>query len=484
MNTSVEKLGPSRVRMTVSVSAAEVDEAVDEAYKRLAKKIKVPGFRAGKAPKPVIDTHVGREAVIADAQDALLNESYGRALDAEGIRPIASPQIGELGLMEPGKDFEFVAEVDVRPELSLSSVEGLRIHVPPSKATDREIDAQVEHLRERFASLEPVEDRGVEANDFVLISFVGTLDGEEYEGNKVDRYLYEMNRGLMPEEFDAALLGTESGATVTATFPIPETSSEKSYVGKTASFEITVHEIKAKKLPEVDDEFAANVGGYDSVAEMREKLREQLDQSKAVGHGREVERSARAALAERLEGEVPETMVENTHSQMMRDFITGLETRGISMQEYFKATNGNLADLEEGIGEQARQAVTEELALEALFRRQGWAVTDEDIDAEISELAGSSDTDPAELRQKWAESGVLSVLREQIMHRRAVQWLLDPANVEVIETDDPELLAGTKGTKQAASKMTKKTPAKKAAKPALAETEPVAAHTQESLMEE
>ncbi|MDO8986893.1 MAG: trigger factor family protein, partial [Coriobacteriia bacterium] len=160
MKTTVERLDPAKVRLTVNVPAVEVDEAIAAANKRIAKKVKIPGFRAGKAPKPMIDTHIGREAVIADAQDELLNESYGAALDAEGLRPLGQPEIGELDLMEAGKDFDFVAEVEVRPELTLSSTDGLSVNVSPAVATDHEIDAQIDATRDRFATLEPVEDRG------------------------------------------------------------------------------------------------------------------------------------------------------------------------------------------------------------------------------------------------------------------------------------------------------------------------------------
>lgn len=436
MKTSVEKLGPSKVRLTVTVTVPEVDEAVDAAYKRMAKKVKVPGFRAGKAPRPVIDTHVGREAVIADAQDELLNDSYGKALDAEGIRPIANPEIGEIELMEPGKEFEFVAEVETRPELTLSSIKGLSVTLPSPTASDEEIDAQIDHTRERFATLEPVDDRGVQADDFVLLSFVGKVDGEEYDGNSVDKYLYEMNRGLMPAEFDEGLIGLRPGDEATISFEIPDTSSVEEYVGKTASFDVTVHEVKAKVLPVVDDEFASNVGGFDTVEEMRANLKEQMDRSKAIGRARELERSVRAALAERLEGEVPQQMVENTAGQMMRDFINGLESQGTNLKDYIAATGVSLETIQHDVDEQAAESVRQELALEALFRHQGWEITDADIEDEIMKIADSRESDPAELRRKWEETGVIAVLREQIMHRRAVEWLVDPANVEFLEESD------------------------------------------------
>lgn len=454
MNTTVERLDPAKVRLSVTVSAAEVDEAIEDAYKRIAKKVKIPGFRSGKAPRPMIDTHVGREAVVADAQDELLNTSYGDALDAEGLRPLAQPEIGELDLMEAGKEFSFVAEVEVRPELTLSSVEGLSVNVPPATATDREIDAQIDYTRDRFATLEPVEDRGVQADDYVLISFTGTVGGEAYEGNVVDKYLYEMNKGMMPEEFDAGLVGVKPGGETTVSFEIPEGSSNPEFVGKTAEFQITVHEIKAKVLPEVDDEFASNVGGFDSVADMRESLRDQMNKSKALGYAREVERAVRVALADRLEGDVPEVMVESAKGGMLRDFVNSLESRGTSLEDYLAATGGDIEALQNGIAEQAAQSVREELALEALFRHLGYEITDADIDAEISLLAGDAQADPTELRKKWEDSGVIAVLKEQITHRKAIEWLMADGNVEIKEVlpESEQAEAGTKEEKPAKSK--------------------------------
>ena len=437
MDTSFDRLDDHTVKLTVTVTAEEVDAAIDAAYRRMAKNVRIPGFRPGKAPKPMIDTHVGREAVLADAQDELLNEQYGEALDRHGLRPIGSPEVGELDLMKAGEPFEFTAEVEVRPELTLSSIEDLSATVPPAKTTDREIDAQIEHTRERFAQLEPVEDRGVAADDFVLISFIGKIDGEEYEGNVVDKYLYEMGRGLMPAEFDEGLIGTMPGGEAVASFVISEHSSNPEHVGKPATFDVSVHEIKAKVLPEIDDEFASNVGGYDSVEEMRESLREQMDSTKAVGHVRLVERAAREALAGRLEGDAPEAMIENAKNGMMRDFINNLESRQMTLKDYLEVTGSNLEQVENDIGEQARASVREELALEALFRQMGWEITDEDVDAELAALAGAGESDPAELRKKWTEAGVMPVLHEQIMHKRAVRWLMDAENVKIIEEETP-----------------------------------------------
>lgn len=443
MNTSVEKLEPSRVRLTVNITAAEVDEAIDTAYKQVAGKVRIPGFRAGKAPKPMIDTHVGREAVLSEAQDNLLNDTYMKAISAEGLRPMDQPEIGELDMIEAGKDYEYVAEIEVRPELTLSSVEGLKVEVAPAEASDREVDAQIEHTRERFATLEPVEDRGVEKDDFVLLSFTGLIEGEAYEGNVVDQYLYELSRGLMPEEFDAAMIGAKPGDQVVAEFVIPDTTSNPDFAGKNATFTIDIHEIKAKALPALDDEFAANAGGFDTLEEMRTSVRDQLNHAKTVGRTRQLEQAARAAIAERLVGDVPETLIVNTQSDMTREFIGGLESRNINIVDYLQATGIEMDTFEASMREQAVDVARQELALEALFRKQGWEVTDADIDAEIATLSGSSEADPAELRRKWEVSGVLELLRAQVMHRRALEWLVDPENVTIEEVEPAAPAADT-----------------------------------------
>jgi len=436
LETSLERIDGHTVRLTVTVPAEEVDKAIDEAYKRVAKKVKVPGFRAGKAPKPIIDTHVGRDAVISDAQDEVLAESYSKALDAEGLRPVQQPEIDDIEVLEPGKPFEYVAEVIVRPELTLSSIEGLEVDLPSARATDAEVDAQIEHFRDRFATLEPVEDRSIAEDDFVLLSFVGKIDGEEYEGNTVDKYLYEMGRGLMPDEFEQALVGAKAGEQVNAEYVIPETSSNPDFVGKPATFEVTIHEVKAKVLPEVDADFAMNVGGFESVDDLRDSIREQLDRTKSLGRARAREREARRALAQRLEGDVPQQMVDATREQIKRDFVSSLQSREMTLEQYMQVTETDMEQLEADFTQQAEDAVREELALEALFRRLGYEITEDDVTEAVKEMAGASEADPEELRVKWEAAGVMPVLHEQIMHKRAIAWLMDDTNVGINESEE------------------------------------------------
>jgi trigger factor len=430
LKTTVEPLEGNRVKVTVTVPASDVDAAVADVYVQLAKQVRVPGFRKGKAPRPIIDTHVGRERVLADASQAVVERTYEKAIDAEGVRPIDQPDLGELPVVAEGEDYTYVAEVEVRPELGLTGDwQKLKITVPPREASEADVTSQIDQLRDRFASLEPVEDRGVQLGDFVLLSFVSLLDGEPYEGNTVDKYLYETGKAQMPQEFEDALIGAQPGDTVMATFTIPESSSNPEYVGKSATFDITVHEIKAKQLPEVDEEFATNAGGFDSVEQMRVDIKTRLDQQYGLHHLQETERRARIALAEHLDGEEPETMVMQRRDNMVRDFFNNLEQRGISLREYVSSSGVDPEKIQKDIEDEARARVRQELALEALFRAEGLAVTDADLEAEIADLAESAGKSPEELRREWEEAGMLAVLREHATQRKAVEWLLDHAEI-------------------------------------------------------
>jgi len=463
LKTAVERLEGSKVKLTVTVPAEDVDRAVDSAYKTLSQKYRFPGFRPGKAPRPILDQQIGKENILAEATESVVNESYSKALDLEQLRPIESPELEELDVVVPGSEFTYEAEIEVRPELELTDYAGFEVPLPEREATQDDIDVQLEVARERFASLEPVEDRGVEPGDFVLLSFTGDVDGEPYEGNVVDKYLYEMNRGLMPAEFDTGIVGAKPGDERRVDFEIPETSSNAEFVGKKAGFDITIHEIKSKVLPQVDDEFAANVGGFDSAEEMIADLKSRIDLQKGNAHDRLREQRARELLAAKLEGEVPEAMLLSRQQTMMRDFLNMLESREMPIDQYLQSNGIDMDTLEADIKNQAEQSIREELALEALFRHQGMEVTDEDIDAELAEIATSTETSAEDARKRWEELGLMAVIREQIMHRKAIMWLLD--NITVTE----ETPAGETETE---SKGTKKTAPKKAARNKKKDAEP------------
>lgn len=441
MQTSVERLSGVTVAVTVTVPAERVADAVSDAYSRATSRLRVPGFRPGKAPRPIVDARIGADAILDDARGSLIEDTYPEALDSERLRPIDQADFGQLADLIEGEPYTYTATVEIRPEFQLTSEDPISVTVPSTKATEREIDAQIEFTRERFATLEPV-GRGVQEGDFVLLSFVGKVDGEGYDDNVVDKYLYETGRGVMPPEFDRALIGAEAGQSRRAEFVIPDTTSDPGYAGKTASFDIDVHEVKAKALPELDDAFAAEVGGYESLDELREDIRRRIEESRAVGQPHEIERSARAVLASRVEGKIPEAMISHRANSLTEEFFGQLEERQISIEDYVQATGVGVEQIHADIAVRAESLLREELALEALCRQQGLEVTEQDVEQEVAELAGDETGAAERMMERLRGTGTLPIVREQIAHRKAIRWLMD--NVEVIEAErEPD--AGTAG---------------------------------------
>lgn len=447
LTTTSEPLAGDNVKLTVTASADEVDKAITAAYAKIGGKIRVPGFRKGKAPRPVIDNIYGRPNVMAEATEQLVNDTYPRAIDAEELRPIESPDTGELETVEPGTEYTYEVEVSVRPELELESYQNIEVEVPPKDVTEADIDAQIDDLRERFGSLAPVEGRGVDAKDHVLVSFIGYVDGETYEGNQVDKYLYEMSRGLMPKAFDDGLLGMKPGEEKRIEFVVPETSSNQEFWGKTAQFDLTVHEIKATELAPLDDGFAQQIG-FDTVEAMRDDIRKRLVTQKQYAWQHTKEKRAREEIARRTPGEIPEAMIEGRKRGLLQDFVHELEAKGTTIEAYTAATGTTTEDLNATVSADAEELIREDLALESLFRKLGMKVTEEDLDREFEEMGRATKETAEQARAKWTEMGLLPVIRDGVMRRKAVEWLMENVTEVVVDpsearesTDAPE---GTK----------------------------------------
>lgn len=453
MNTTLEKLEDNRVRITITHTTEEVATAVKGAYSRISRQVKIQGFRPGRAPRPVIDTHVGRESVLAEALQQLVDQSYTRAIEEHRVRPIENPDTGELDLLEEGKEYTYTAEVGTRPELTLSSVEDLKATTPSTATTDAEIDAQIEQLRSQHATLDAVEDRGIEEKDFALVSFQGNVDGSAAEDLKIDKYLYELGQGVMPIEFDAGLIGAKPGDKVQVEFEVPDSVANPDYSGKQAVFDVEVFEIKVKVMPEIDDEFATNATGLESLAELREDIRRHLDENKMAAHVRLAERGALAALAERLVGDVPDQLISTRARTMTDEFFQNLGGRGMSPDDYMQATGLSIDDVYADMAAEAGIRVREELALEALYRQVGLEFTDEEVDEEIASLAQSNEIEAAVMRERLIDAGAMAIVRERLAHRHATNWLME--HVEFVE-ERPEESAAAETPKKKASASKKK----------------------------
>ena len=431
VKTNVETVEDSRTKLTVTVEAGKVDEAIKAAFKKLAKEVRIPGFRPGKAPRKMLEQALGSDYVLSQAAEDLINDTYALALDQEGLRVMGEAKFEDPEDLAEGKDFTYSVVVDTRPTFGLSSTD-IEIKMPPRETTEAEINAQIEDSRERLAGLEPVEDRAVEADDFVMISFTSTLDGEDYEGSSIDKYMYELGRGYMPQEFEEALIGANPGDKVVAEFVVEDTGANTEYAGKTLHFDIDVHEIKKKVLPEVNDDFAVSAG-FENLEDMRKEIKEYIESQKQQSYDRVMDERLVSELADKLEGEAPEALVESRKASMKREFENMLKERDIEFDQYLAMSQIDAEQYDADLSTQAHIATTNDLALEALAAAQKLEATEDDIAAEFVEIADALKMSVEAARAKWQEFGLNTSLKDEVARKKALTWLRENAKVTIDE---------------------------------------------------
>lgn len=433
VKTSVEQLESGQVKLAVTIGADKVDAAVKKAYKTVANQVKIPGFRPGKAPRNVIDSTVGREYILSEATEDLVNGTYVQALDEAGLRPVGKLDFDDIeDPVVEGQEFTYALTMNPRPQLTLTSTD-VEIKMVSRDATPQEVQDQIDMTRDRFASLEPVEARPVAVGDFVSISFTSTLDGQDYEGSKLDSYLYETGKSMMPEEFESAIIGASPGDKVVAEFVVEDTGSNSEFAGKTLHFDIEINEIKEKNLPEVNDDFASMVG-FNSVEEMEAEIRSYIQSQKDGSYERIRDERLVSALSDLIDGEVPAELILTRRESLMRDFEDRLKQNDLDMRTYFQNTGIDPEQFEKDMTIQAQITVSQDLALEALAREKGLEATDEDLEAEYAEIAEQFKISVDDAKAQWAEYGLKTTLFDQVSRRKSIEWLRENATITIDET--------------------------------------------------
>ena len=453
METKVEALQDSTVKLTVTVEAKDIDRRIKRAYKDFANRYNFPGFRKGHAPRPVIDNAVGAETVRASVTDEVINELYPLAIDAENLFPQGQPDFGEPGLVEGGKDYVFEATVAVKPELELSSYDPVEVKLLPEHATDSEIDMQIESLTEHYFTYEnsPANTK-VKADSTVELKMSATDDdGNAIETLASENRMYTLGSGLLPAAFDEEIVGMKKGETKQFKIDNPGSGATltASLAGKTAtiSFDVEVLVVKKKVMPEITDEWVKDTLGFENVAELRERVAESIEEQKADILPRMKENQCLMAIAERLVGEPSEAMCEENESQLLQSFFQQLQARGQSFDKYLKSQNLTSDQFKEDVKLQAADEAKQDLALDAWARHFDIVATDEEVS---EEFAKTGVDDPAALEQEWREAGRLHLIREGIVRAKAMEAILDGA--VVTEFDDTAEAEEEKPAKKASKK--------------------------------
>ena len=417
----------SKMVLEIEVQPDEVDRHFATAYKHVAERTKVPGFRPGKAPRHVIDRFVGRGSVLAEAMDHLVSDSYGAALDQTDVIPIDNPEIDldPAGLAE-GQGITFTATVPVRPDVQLGAYTGYSFGLEVPEVTDEQVGQVIEELREQQATLRPVDGRGAADGDIASVKFTGTIDGEPFEGGSADRLPLVIGEDRMIPGWEQQLIGLEIGGTKGFDITFPDDYRVEELRGKEAHFEVELLDLREKLLPEVTDDFAKSVGDVETVDELRAEIRDAME--------KRADAEARHAFGDRIidfavsnaSVELPEVMVANEVEIMRDELQSRLGQQRIGLDQYLALAKQTPEELTNELREPATRRVKTLLVLSAIAEKEGIDASDEDIDAEIAEQMARYGED-AKLREYLTSRRGRSYLRMTLRNRTLVETLVDRA---------------------------------------------------------
>ncbi|MCB7305248.1 trigger factor [Bariatricus massiliensis] len=398
MSLQVEKLEHNMAKLTVEVSAEELEGALQKAYQKQKGKISVPGFRKGKVPRQMIEKMYGPEIFYDDAANALIPEAYSKAYDESGLDIVSQPKI-DVVQIEKGKAFIFTAEVAVKPEVTLGQYKGLEVDKISNRVTAKEVDAKLEEEQQKNARTITVEGRPVQDKDEVILDFEGFVDGVAFEGGKGENYPLTIGSGAFIPGFEEQLIGAEPEKEVEVKVTFPEEYQAEELQGKDAVFKCTVHEIKAKELPELDDEFASEVSEFDTLDEYKADIKVKIKEQKTNEGKRAQEDQAVEAIIANSEMDIPEAMVDTQTRQMVDDFAQRLQQQGLSMEQYMQFTGMTAEKMLEEMRPQAEKRIKTRLVLEAVAKAENIEISDEKLDEEIAKMAKAYQMEADKLKE-------------------------------------------------------------------------------------
>ncbi|MDG3142956.1 trigger factor [Streptococcus suis] len=426
MSTSFETKSTNRGVISFTIGQDKIKPALDKAFKKVKKNLNAPGFRKGHMPRAIFNQRFGEEALYEDALNAILPEAYEAAVAELGLDVVAQPKV-DVKSMEKGQDWEIIAEVVTKPEVKLGAYKDLEVSVDTSKdVSEEEVTEKIERERKNLAEL-VVKEGAAETGDTVVIDFVGSVDGVEFDGGKGDNFSLELGSGQFIPGFEDQLVGSKAGDKVDVNVTFPEDYQAADLAGKDALFVTTVHEVKAKEVPELDDELAKDIDeDVETLDELKAKYRKELEAAKEIAYKDAVEGAAiELAVANAEIVELPEEMVEAEVSRAMNEFMGNMQRQGISPDMYFQLTGTTQEDLQKQYQADADKRVKTNLVVEAVAKAEGFDVSDEEVEKEITDLAAEYNMDAAQVRSLLTPD----MLRHDIAMKKAVEVITSTAKV-------------------------------------------------------
>ncbi|NSC46119.1 trigger factor [Mediterraneibacter gnavus] len=415
MSLQVEKLEHNMAKLTVEVAAEDVEKALQAAYLKQRKQINIPGFRKGKVPRQMIEKMYGPEVFYDEAANNMIPDAYAKAYDESELDIVSQPKI-EVVQMEKGKPFIFTAEVATKPEVTLGDYKGLKVDKVSTRVTQKEVDEEIEKERERNARTIEVTDRAVQDKDEVTLDFEGFVDGVAFEGGKGEDYPLTIGSGSFIPGFEEQLIGAEIDKEVEVNVTFPKEYHSEELAGKDATFKCTVHTIKAKELPELDDEFASEVSECETMDAYRAEVKKNIKERKERTGKEKKENQAVDQAIENAQMDIPEAMIEFQVRQMADDFARRIQQQGLTVEQYFQFTGMTAEKMMEEMRPQAEKSIKTRLVLEAIVKAENIEVSDERVEEELTKMAEAYQMEVEKLKEFMGENE-----KKQIKEDLAVQ---------------------------------------------------------------
>lgn len=425
MSLQVETLEKNMAKLTIEVPAEEFEKAIEKAYQKNKGKMSVPGFRKGKVPRKMIEKMYGTGIFYEDAANIIIPEAYANEIENCELEIVSQPSI-DVVQIESGKPFIFTAEVATKPEVELGEYKGVQVERKAVEVTDEEVDKALEEERDKQSRMVPVEGRAVENGDMVTIDFEGFVDGVAFEGGKGTDYPLTIGSHSFIDTFEDQLVGKNVGEEVEVNVTFPEQYQAEELQGKPAMFKVAIKEIKAKELPELDDDFAQDVSDFDTLAEYKEDLKKKLVEKKEEEAKEAFEEAVVEAVVSNAKMEIPAPMVDLQVKTMADNFARRITSQGLSMEQYMQFTGMTPEKLEEQMRPQALKTIESRLVLEAIVKAENIQATDEELDKELEKMASMYQMEVEKLKELISDKEKNS-MKLDIAVQKAVDFIVEQA---------------------------------------------------------
>ena len=427
MNVTTEKIENHKVVLTIEVPAEELDKGIKAACKSLANRVNIPGFRKGKAPRRILEMNIGKEAILDEAFDRVAQKAFDEALKQENLDPVDRPQV-DIVTLEEGKDVVFKATITPVPEVTLGEYKGLKVAKDAVEVKDEQVEEQVKNILNHHAKMVDAEEGATVANDdFITLDFKGEVDGVAFAGGEGKDYPLQIGSHSFIDTFEDQLVGLKVGEEKDVNVTFPEEYHAKDLAGKAAVFHCKINSIKHKEMPELTDEFVKASTSYESIEDMKAKLRENIEKNAQ----READTKRRNEIlkqaTDNITVDIPEVMVEIRVSNMIQELSVNLENQGMNLDAYLKYANMDMAKLREQYKESAAIAVKTDLMLDAVAKAEDIKVENADINAEIALLAATYGTTPQEVSKIIKKNHSIGNLVATVLHKKAANFIIDSA---------------------------------------------------------